>query len=120
MREILRRHHISFVNAASGLKWSLISQPNFKIHTFLAALAIVTGLYFRISRIEMLIIIFTVVLGFVAEMLNTSIEAVTDLVTTEWHKQAKIAKDVAAGMMLTVAIGAVVIAFVIFYPYIFK
>lgn len=53
-----------------------------------------------------------------AEMINTSIESVTDLVTTEWKKEAKIAKDVSAGMMLTVAIGAAAVAALIFWPYI--
>ncbi|MFZ5845660.1 MAG: diacylglycerol kinase [Patescibacteria group bacterium] len=41
----------------------------------------------------------------------------TDLITREWREEAKIAKDVAAGMMLTVALGAVIVAFVIFTPY---
>jgi diacylglycerol kinase len=40
----------------------------------------------------------------------------TDLITTEWRKEAKIAKDVAAGMMLTVAIGDTVVAIIIFLP----
>lgn len=38
--------------------------------------------------------------------------------TNEWKKEAKIAKDVAAGMMLTVACGAVAVASIIFIPYI--
>lgn len=116
MREALKRHHISFQNAYSGMIWAFRTQPNFRIHFFLAVLAIVLGLYVRITRTEMLVIIFTVILGLAGEMINTSIEAVTDLVTTEWRKEAKIAKDVSAGMMLLIAIGAVVVALMIFGP----
>ena len=41
----------------------------------------------------------------------------TDLITKEWREEAKIAKDVAAGMMLTVAVGALAVALIIFLPY---
>jgi diacylglycerol kinase (ATP) len=51
-------------------------------------------------------------------MINTALESMTDLITKEWRQEAKIAKDVSAGMMLTIAIGAVSIALYIFMPYI--
>ncbi len=50
-------------------------------------------------------------------MINTSLESMTDLITKEWRSEAKIAKDVAAGMMLTVSLGAFVVALIIFIPY---
>ena len=74
------------------------------------------GWYFEISNIEWTIIIFTILLGLWAEMMNTSVEAMTDLITKEWNEEAKIAKDVAAGSMLTVAIGALIVAVLIFMP----
>ncbi|MBU1327229.1 diacylglycerol kinase family protein [Patescibacteria group bacterium] len=118
MKKVLRQHHISFKNALAGAYWSLRTQPNFRVHIGLSAVAIWFGWYLGISRVEMVIVIFTIVLGLVAEMINTSLEAMTDLITREWRQEAKIAKDVAAGMMLTVSIGAVIVAIVIFGPYI--
>lgn len=117
MEKILKYHHISFKVAWSGLVWAIKSQPNFRIHLTLSALAIALGLFFQITRVEMIIIIFTIILGLTAEMINTSLEAMTDLITTEWRENAKIAKDVSAGMMLVTALGAVVIALIIFWPY---
>ena len=58
----------------------------------------------------------TIAFGLVCEMINTSLESITDLVTLEWRVKAKIAKDVAAGMMLIYAVGAVLIAIIIFLP----
>jgi len=116
--ERLKQHHISFKNAFAGLVWALENQPNFQVHGALSLLAILGGWYFGITRTEYLILIFTIVLGFVAEMINTAIESMTDLITTEWREKAKIAKDVSAGMMLTVAIGATIVALVIFVPYV--
>ncbi|OGG24569.1 hypothetical protein A3A79_05285 [Candidatus Gottesmanbacteria bacterium RIFCSPLOWO2_01_FULL_43_11b] len=120
MREILRKHHISFKNAFAGIFWSLRTQPNFRVHIFLSTLALILAWYLRISRLETLVIIFTIILGLTAEMINTSLESMTDLITKEWKSEAKVAKDVSAGMMLTVAIGAVIIAAFIYVPYLWK
>lgn len=118
MMKILRRHHISFKNAFAGILWAIRTQPNFRVHFALSALALGLGMYLRINQIEMVIILFTILLGLTVEMLNTSVESMTDLITTQWHAQAKIAKDVSAGMMLLVAFGAVTIAAFIYIPYI--
>lgn len=118
MRDTLRRHHISFKNAFAGLLWALSTQPNFQIHILCAIAALLLGAYLGITRTEMLIVFFTILLGLSGEMINTAIESVTDLVTKEWKKEAKIAKDVSAGMMLLIAFGALAIAAYIFVPYI--
>lgn len=117
MMNALRRHHISFKNAFAGLTWALRTQPNFRVHLTCSLVAASLGLYLGITNTEMAIILFTILLGLSAEMINTALEAMTDLITTEWKQQAKIAKDVAAGMMLLVAIGAILIAIFIFTPY---
>ncbi len=118
MRELLRKHTISFKNAFSGLWWAASTQPNFRVHLLLATVAVLLGFYFDITQTEWAVIVFTIMLGLTAELINTALEEMTDLITTEWRKQAKIAKDVSAGMMLTTAIGAVVVAIIIFGQYI--
>jgi len=119
MRKALRRHHISFQHAFDGIVWAIRTQPNFRVHLGCSVLAIGLGLYFHITTIEMTIIIFTILLGLAGEMINTALESVCDLVTTEWRQKAKIAKDVSAGMMLLIATGAVIVAIFIFSPYIY-
>jgi diacylglycerol kinase (ATP) len=119
MLKTLRKHHISFQHAWAGVRYAIRTQPNFRVHLVLSFLAICLGLYVHITPIEMTIIVFTIVLGLTGEMMNTAIESVTDLVTTEWKQSAKIAKDVSAGMMLLIAMGAVVVAIFIFSPYIY-
>lgn len=114
--ELLRKHHISFKNAFQGLFWAFNTQPNFKVHFWLSILAIVLGLILRISYLEMTVIILAIVFGLGVEMVNTSIESMTDLITTEWKHEAKVAKDVAAGMMLLTAIGTIGVALFIFTP----
>ncbi|MFZ5535415.1 MAG: diacylglycerol kinase family protein [Patescibacteria group bacterium] len=116
MKKILMQHHISFKNAFSGLWWAITTQPNFRVHIALSILALFLCTYLGVSPVEGAIIAFTIVLGLSAEMINTALESMTDLITTEWRKEAKIAKDVAAGMMLTVAFGAVLVAVLILGP----
>ena len=99
--------------------WSIRTQPNFRIHLVLSIFALLGGWYFRVTSTETLILVFMIILGLAAEMINTAIESMTDLITREWRAEAKIAKDVSAGMMLITAVGALIVAFVIFFPYIF-
>ena len=116
MRNMLRQHHISFRNAFSGLKWALITQPNFRVHIAMSLVAISFGWILELNSFEWLVLILTIFLALAAEMINTSFEALTDLVTSEWRKEAKIAKDVAAGMMLVVALASIVIGGMLFLP----
>lgn len=116
MRELIRRHHISFKNAFAGLWWAITTQPNFRIHIALALIVVGIGWYVELVPAEWILLIFTIFWALTGEMTNTAIEAVTDLVTKEWRKEAKIAKDVAAGMMLFTAIGAVLVGVWLLLP----
>jgi diacylglycerol kinase len=109
-------HRISFKVAFGGLKYALSTQPNFRIHLLITTLAVILALAVRLPRLEWLILLLTIALVLVAEMINTSLEAATDLLAPEYRSQAKIAKDVAAGMVLLTAILSVIIGLVIFIP----
>jgi undecaprenol kinase len=94
-----------------------MSQPNFQVHMFFALLVIFAGRHYSVTSTEWLILIFTIVLVFTAEMINTSIECMTDMLTPDYHIAAKRAKDVAAGMVLLSALFAVIIGITVFLPY---
>ncbi len=117
MKKVLTSHHISLRHAWAGLVWAFRTQPNFRVHIVLSATALFFAWYLGISSVETLIIVFTIILGLVVEMLNTALESMTDLITREWREEAKVAKDVAAGMMLLTAAGALIVAGIIFGPY---
>jgi len=113
----LKQHTISFKHALDGVIYTFKTQPNFKVHLFFALLAPVAGFYWEISRAEWAVVVFIIGLVLVAEMINTSIEAVVDLHTEQFHDLAKIAKDVSAGMVLITATMAVVSGILIFLPH---
>jgi diacylglycerol kinase len=115
----LRKHGISFKHAFEGIMWSIRTQPNYQVHLFLAFVALLGGYFYRISYTEFLIIILLVFVGLAIETINTAIEKTCDAVSLEYNEHLKVAKDVAAGAMLTFAFGAFVIAAVIFLPKMF-
>lgn len=107
----------SFRYALEGLKYTLVSQRNMRVHFLLALVALLLGLYLPIEKNDMLLLFLTIILVLVAELFNTAIEAVVDLVTKDFHPLAKVAKDVAAGAVLLCAGFSVVVGVNIFYPY---
>lgn len=113
----MKHHTISFKHALAGILYNLTTQPNFRVHLFFAALAVTLGYYLKLLRWEWLVLLFTILLVLVAEMVNTALEAMTDLITNEYRQEAKVAKDAAAGMVLVAAIGAVIVGVVIFLPH---
>jgi len=117
---MFKKHTISFKNACNGLVWSLNTQPNYRIHLFLSLLSLGLGFWLKISYVEFLIIVFLITVGLVIETINTAIEATTDAIDIKIREDIKIAKDVSAAAMLIYAIGATIIALMIFVPKIIK
>ena len=76
----------------------------------------IAGLILRISPVEWCICLGLFGLVMALELVNTAIEAVVDLVTSEYRPLAKVAKDTAAGAVLIAAIMAVVSGLIIFVP----
>lgn len=113
---LLKRHTISFKHALDGIVYTFKSQPNFRVHSVFAILAISLGFYFSISSSEWAVIILVISWVLVAEMINTTVESVIDLHTQTYHDLAKVAKDVSAGMVLISAIMAVIVGLIIFVP----
>ncbi len=108
----------TFKFAAEGIAQAIKDNRNLKIHLLIAILVLIASFYFKITREEFLAVIIMIILVIAAEMINTSIEEMVDLITTEHRLQAKAAKDVAAGMVLIVAIGAFIVGTYIFLPYV--
>lgn len=105
----------SFNYAVHGLVYSLLSQNNMRFHYVVAAVIIFAMLFFDLSRVESAVVLIAITMVIVAELFNTAVESVVDLVTEEYHELAKIAKDVAAGAVVVTAINAIVIGYLLFY-----
>lgn len=92
-------------------------EANFQIHLTALVLVSILGFYFGITKDEWIDILLISGGVLMAEAFNSSIETLADHVQPEWHEKVKIVKDVAAGAVLMLAITALVIAVLIFLPY---
>ena len=106
----------SFKYAGNGIFSAFKSELNMQVHFCLMLLVILCGIIFEISLLEwqICIVLFGVVIG--AEIFNTAIETVVDLVMPNINEKAKLAKDLAAGAVLIIAISAAVVGLTIFVP----
>lgn len=110
----------SFRFAIEGLVHSLKYNQNLRIHFLVGFLVVLASIAFRVNAFEMGILGVMILLVISTEMINTAIEEMVDLISTEHHKEAKIAKDVAAGMVFLTAAGSVVVGILIFAPHIMR
>jgi undecaprenol kinase len=106
----------SFRAAGRGLVHTLFYHQNLRIHLAVAAAVLAMGLYLRISAREWFGILVAIFLVLVAEMINTSLEEIINLVKEDHHERARIAKDVSAGMVLLATIFAVLVGLAVFLP----
>jgi undecaprenol kinase/diacylglycerol kinase (ATP) len=109
----------SFKYAINGIKESFKSERNFLIHFFVMILVILLGILLKITFYEWLICILLFGLVLFAEMINTAIEELTDLVMPQLHSKAKRAKDIAAGGVLILSITSAIVGLIIFVPKIY-
>ena len=78
-----------------------------RIHAVLALAVVVVGGVVRFSLLAWAVVALAIGLVLAAELLNTAIEAVVDLVSPQQHPLAKRAKDVAAAAVLAASLAAV-------------
>lgn len=105
--------------AIEGILWALKTQRHLRYHFMVALLVLFCALFFRVTTLEFFLLVLAVLLVIFAELINTAIETLVDLITDEYNVLAMRAKDVAAGAVLATSIGAVVLGYLILSDHIF-
>jgi diacylglycerol kinase (ATP) len=103
----------SFNHAFQGLVYAVRYQRNMRIHMAVALVVLVVSVFLNVSRLELVVVFATIAFVLMAELINTAVEAVVDIVTDEFDPRAKVAKDVAAAAVLVAAINALVVAYLV-------
>ena len=107
----------AFGFAFRGLGRMFRSEVHARIHLAVTILVVATGLVLDLTRIEWAILTLTIAAVIALEAFNTAFEALCDVASPEHHPAVELAKDVAAGAVLVAAIASLVIAALIFGPY---
>ena len=88
----------SFGYAAHGLWWAYRHERNLRVHTVLGALAVALGLLEGLGSTKFLVLAVLIILVVALELVNTAIEALTDLAHPGFSPLAGVAKDLAAAV----------------------
>jgi diacylglycerol kinase len=97
--------------------WSVLkTERNARIHAGLAAAVVGMGLWLQVDFTGWSLLALTIGFVMCAEVVNTAIEAIVDLVSPNYHDTARLAKDLAAGAVLFAAITAVCVGLLVLGP----
>ena len=106
----------SIKNAMNGITHVISKHNNFRIMSVIATIVIVVGILLRLNSIEWFFISWSIATVLIAEMVNTAVEHVINLIHKKRSIYAKLAKDVSAGAVLLSSIWAGLIGALIFIP----
>ena len=107
----------SFACALRGIAVLLRTQVNARIHVLATVLVVAAGFALRIPRGEWVALAFAIGMVWIAEALNTALEALADRISREHDETIRRAKDVAAGAVLLAAITAAIIGLLVLGPH---
>jgi diacylglycerol kinase (ATP) len=106
----------AFGHAFRGWWYVLNTQHNAWIHSVVAIVVFVLGLWLNLPARDWAVLVLTIAMVFTAEFINTAIEAVVDLASPVHHPLGKVGKDVGAGAVLVAALAAILIGLLILGP----
>jgi diacylglycerol kinase (ATP) len=116
IKTFITSRYYAFRYAFQGWGYVLKTQRNAWIHSLVAILVILMGLWLGLTNQDWAILILTIAMVFTAEFINTAIEAVVDLASPTHHPLAKVGKDVGAAAVLIAALAAILVGLLILGP----
>ncbi|KQS33539.1 diacylglycerol kinase family protein [Dyadobacter sp. Leaf189] len=112
----IRKALRSFTFAGVGIFNLFRYENNARIHLIACLAVVAAGVGFQISATEWMILVIQIALVWAAEAFNTALEKLADLVSPGYHPVIKVVKDTAAAGVLILAISAVIVGAIIFFP----
>ena len=111
----------TFKNARKGMRLSLKSEQNIRIHILAGSVALAAGFFFHFSGVKFCILLLTIVMVISAEMMNSAIEfALDSIYHNKYSRMVGMAKDIAAGAVMIVTVAALMVGVLLFVPPIYK
>ena len=110
----LRRFKDSLNLAIKGIIYLFLYHHNMRI-IFLSGIAVLLfGLYINLRGFELVILCITITLVFMAEIFNTAIEIMFDMLTDKYHTSIKVVKDISAAVALIAVMNAIAVGYILF------
>lgn len=105
----MRSRHLldSFRHAVDGLVYVLHRHRHMRYHFLLGAVVLLLSAVVRASRTEIVLLCLAIAGLIIAELVNTAIETIVDIVSPQYHPMAKVAKDIGGAAVLVASVAAV-------------
>ena len=116
MNSFFHSRLLAFKYAIEGWWYVLRTQRNAWIHAFFSIFAIILSGWLHLGPRDWALLIFAIALVWIAEFLNTAIEAILDLVHPKHHDLVKVGKDVSAAAVLIASGASVLIGLLVLGP----
>lgn len=117
MVEEMKRFKRSLGHAFDGIKYAVAHEKNFRIELVIGLMVLFLILVFKIKNWEAIILILMIMWVFVAELTNTVMERIVDILKPRIHPYARLIKDLMAAVVLISAVVSIIVGIIIFYPY---
>lgn len=117
-KSFIRNRLKGFVYAIKGALILIRKEESIQVQTFIALLVSAAGFYFDITATEWMFQLLAIGIVLSVEALNTAIEEIANFVHPDFHNKIGLIKDISAGAVFFAAIIAVIIAAIIYTPYI--
>ncbi len=104
----------SFVHAFEGLSHVLWTQKHVRFQMIIVILVLLLSYVLKLDKLQVLFVLSAIAMVLIAELFNTAIEVVVNMVTETYHPLAKIAKDVAAAGVLIASMYAFLVGCTVF------
>ena len=110
----------TFRNARKGMRLTLKSERNIRIHMFIAILVLITAYCLDFSINQFCILLLTIAAVISAEMFNSAIEFSLDAIFhNRYSRMVGMAKDISAGAVMFASVISVFIGILLFGSKIF-
>lgn len=119
MKYDVKKQIRSFGYAWKGIRQCVGREQNLGFHLIATAVVAGAGVFFGITRMEWAAVVLCIGMVIAAELFNTAIERLVDMVSPERRPLAGQVKDIAAGAVLVCAAAAAIIGGIVFLPYLF-
>jgi len=122
LKHIFRFHGFreSMRFAVKGIGYLFLYHRNMRIIFMLGVFFFLSGMHYKLKGIELVALSVTITLVFMAEIFNTAIEMMMNMLSTKYRLRIKLVKDIAAAVVLLTSLNAVAVGIILFSKKIFK
>ncbi|WP_079242203.1 diacylglycerol kinase family protein [Chryseobacterium indologenes] len=110
----------SFLHAFRGIFMMVKTERNFQIEFIAFFVNLFLIFYFKLNSTDTALVIIASFAVLSAEIFNTAIEKICDIIQPDFDKRIGFIKDIAAGAVVLTAIAAVIVGVLVYWKYVFN